>query len=68
MTTFDEIIDDIDKMSFDSQEILVDLINKRFSEIKRNRFIKDTIESKNEFINLNFKVGNSKDLFKELNI
>jgi hypothetical protein len=68
MTTFDEIIDDIDKMSFDSQEILVDLINKRFSEIKRNRFIEETIESKNEYFIGKFEEGNSVDLFKALNI
>ena len=68
MTTFDEIIDDIDKMSFDSQEILVDIINKRFSEIKRNRFIEETIESKNEYITGKFEEGNSVDLFKVLNI
>jgi hypothetical protein len=68
MTDFAEIIEDIDRMPLESQEILVDIINKRFSEKKRERFIEETLESQKEYPNGNFVEGNSDDLFKALKI
>jgi hypothetical protein len=68
MIEFAEIIDDIDKMPYESQEILVDIINKRFSEKKRERFINDTLESNQEYNDGHVQSGNSSDLFNKLNI
>ena len=68
MTEFSELIDDIEQMPFENQEIFVDIINKRFAERKRERFIEEILESKSEILDGNFTVGNSEDLFKALNI
>ena len=68
MTEFEEIIDDIEELSYESQEILIDIINKRFSERKRALFIEETLKSKAEYENGNFETGNSENLFKALQI
>ena len=68
MTEFSELIDDIEQMPFENQEIFVDIINKRFAERKRERFIEEILESKSKILYGNFTVGNSEDLFKALNI
>ena len=68
MTEFAEIIDSIENLPFDSKEILVDIINKRFSETQRVRFIESTIDSHSEYLEGNYIEGNSNDLFKSLKI
>ncbi len=68
MIEFTEILENIDKMPFDSQEIIVDIINKRFAERKRELFIKKTNQSKKEYFSGNYSTGNSQDLFKTLKI
>jgi hypothetical protein len=55
-------------MTEESQEILMDIINKRLAERRRERFIEETLESENEYHNGNFVVGTSDELFKVLNI
>jgi hypothetical protein len=67
MAAFDELIDDIENMPYESQEILIDKINKRFNERKRLRFIKETQESKEQYEGGNYSSGNSDKLFKALN-
>jgi hypothetical protein len=66
--SFAEIIDDIDSMPLESQEILLDIVNKRLTEKKRQNFIEDTLKSENEYKGGNFLEGNSDNLFKTLNI
>ncbi len=63
-----ELIEDIEQLSYENQEVLVDIINKRFAERKREKFIEETIASENELLNGDFTEGNSDELFKALNI
>lgn len=63
-----EILDKIEKFDLESQTVLVDIINKRYSQNKRDAFIDETIESIDEINSGSFKSGSSDDLFKELNI
>lgn len=68
MIEFAELIEDIDKLPFESQEILADIINKRLSEIRRERFIEETLTSNNEYSKGDYKEGTSDDLFNAIKI
>ena len=68
MNNFAEILEDIDNMPIDSQEIFIDILNKRLTEKKREKFILSTLESKKEYDSGNYTKGNSEDLFNALNI
>lgn len=68
MNQFAYLIEDVEQMPFESQEIFIDIINKRFSEIKRERFIKESLQSQNEYLSGNYEEGSSDQLFKVLNI
>ena len=68
MSEFIEIIDNIEALSFDSQAILIDIINKRFADKKKERFIRETLDSVREIEDDNYHQGSSEDLFKELSI
>jgi hypothetical protein len=68
MSEFAELIEDVEQMPYENQEIFIDIINKRFSEIKRERFIRETLESGKEYERGEFFEGNSVELFKALKI
>ncbi|MBM2817090.1 MAG: hypothetical protein HW421_3852 [Ignavibacteria bacterium] len=68
MAEFTDIIDYIDEIPYESHEILIDIINKRFLEKKRERFIQDTLQSKHDYETGNFLEGCSDELFKTLEI
>ena len=68
MGEFGDIIEKIDELPYDSQRMLVDIIQKRLAEVERNLFIEDVLESKKEFEDGKYTEGNSEDLFKALNI
>jgi len=68
MNDFDELIETVENLPYESQEIFVDIINKRFSERKRLLFIADTLLSASDYKNgLSYK-GSSEDLFETLGI
>jgi hypothetical protein len=68
MNQFADLIEDVEQMPFESQEIFIDIINRRFSEIKRERFIKESLQSQNEYLSGNFEEGSSEQLFRALDI
>jgi hypothetical protein len=68
MNDFMEILEKIDKIDLDSQSQLVDIINKRYVQSRRDSFIDETIKSIDSIKSGNYKTGSSEDLFKELNI
>jgi len=68
MSEFMEILDQIDLIDLESQSQLVDIINKRYNYNRREFFIKETLDSIVEIKNGNYQIGNSDDLFKELEI
>ncbi len=68
MSDFADILENIDQMPVESQEILIDIINKRFAEKKRDMFINETLKSREEFDKGDYQSGNKDDLFKALDI
>ena len=68
MNDFMEILEKIDKIDFDSQSQLVDIINKRYVQSKCDSFIDETLKSIDSIKSGNYKTGSSEDLFKELNL
>lgn len=68
MNGFLEILDEFEKFDFESQSVLVDIINKRFNQHKHEIFINETNFSIEEIKQGNFHSGSSEDLFKELDI
>ena len=68
MNDFSDILDKIDQIDLDSQSQLVDIINKRYNYQRREFFINETIASLDEINNGEYLIGNSNDLFNELEI
>ena len=68
MNDFMEILEKIEKIDFESQGQLVDIINKRYSQSRRDYFINETLKSIEYIKSGNYKKGGSEDLFKELKI
>ena len=68
MTQFAEIIENFDSMNFETQEILMDILNKRFEDRKNELFIADTLEAVKDQEAGNVKSGTSGELFEELGI
>ena len=68
MSEFEQLIENVEQMPYESQEIFIDIINKRFLERKRERFIEETFESRNDHTTGKFKKGNSEELFDDLKI
>ena len=68
MHQFSDLIEKVDEMPLESQEIFVDIIQKRLDEKKREKFIKEVHESKVEYDSGNYSSGSSEDLFKALDI
>ena len=68
MNDFMDILDKIEKFDIESRTVLIDIINKRFLENRREIFINDTVKSIEEVKSGNFSSGTSDDLFNELEI
>lgn len=47
--TIDQVLDTIDELSFEQQEMLVDIIYKRLLETRRQKIAQDAQESLNAF-------------------
>lgn len=68
MSEFLEILGKIEHFDLESQSLLVDIINKRYSHNRREAFIDDTLQSIENIKSGNYKIGTSDDLFDELNV
>lgn len=68
MHQFNDLLEKVDEMPLESQEMFVDIIQKRLSEKKREKFIREVHESKAEYNAGNYQTGTSDDLFKALDI
>ncbi len=68
MNAFMEILDEIDAFDIESQAVLVDIINKRYNQQRRDEFINETISSVDEIKHGEYQSGTSDDLFNELQI
>lgn len=68
MNEFMEILEEIDRFDIESQAVLVDIINKRFNQHKREVSINETVKSIEEINKGNSQSGTSDDLFNKLGI
>ncbi len=68
MYRFNDLLEKVDEMPLESQEMFVDIIQKRLNEKKRDTFVREVHESRAEFDSGNYKSGTSDDLFKTLDI
>jgi hypothetical protein len=68
MSQFAEIIDGFEEMNFESQRILIDILNKRFEQNKHEIFAEETLKSAQEYKEGKHTAGSSEALFDELGI
>jgi len=65
---FSELLDFVDNLPLENQKIFLDIANKRFAEKSRQSLITETLQSRQEYLEENYTIGNSGDLFKSLGI
>jgi len=68
MSQFAEIIDGFEAMNFESQRLLIDILNKRFEQNKYEIFAEETLKSAQDYNEGKHTVGSSERLFDELGI
>ncbi|MBI5324680.1 MAG: hypothetical protein HZB41_05325 [Ignavibacteriae bacterium] len=64
--TFNDLVDTVDELPYEEQEVLVDIINKRIIERKRNEIINDVIQGRKDYQEGNVRRGTVADLMKDL--
>jgi len=65
-TTFAEVLETIEKFTVDEKETLVDILQNRLREIKRQRIVKSVKESQREFEKGKLKPASVDDIMKEV--
>lgn len=65
-TTFAEVLETIETFTVDEKEILVDILQHRLRENKRERIVKSVKESKREFEKGNLKPASVDDIMNEI--
>ncbi|MBI5323889.1 MAG: hypothetical protein HZB41_01165 [Ignavibacteriae bacterium] len=68
MHQFNDLLEKVDEMPLESQEMFVDIIQKRLNEKKREKFIREVHDSKIEYDSGKYQSGTSDELFKALDI
>ena len=63
---FQEIIEEIESLSYDDQEILVDIINKRLLQYRRAKLLKDIAESLDAYERGEVSRGTVDDFMRDL--
>ena len=65
-TTFAEVLETIEKFSIDEKEILVDIVQNRLRDDKRQRIIKSVKEAQQEFERGELKPASVDDIMREI--
>lgn len=65
-TTFAEVLETIETFTVDEKETLVDILQHRLRENKRERIVKSVKESKQEFEKGNLKSASVDDIMNEI--
>ena len=66
MKALDKILTDIDHLSLDDKEVIIDIVKKRTIEEKRDMLYEDYIQAKKDFKKGNIKRGSASDLLKDI--
>ena len=64
--TFHKVLEDVDHLSLDEQETLVDIIRKRLIEKRRRQIIADVIEGEKEFAAGTLKPASVAEIMREI--
>ena len=64
---FNEILDQIDGLSYEDQEMLIDILKKRLIENRRNEIADNIKKSHQEYKSRNVVRGSVKNIINELN-
>ena len=65
-TTFAEVLETIEEFTFDEKETLVDILQHRLRENKRQRIIKSVNEARREFKNGELKSSSVDEIMKKI--
>ena len=65
-TTFAEVLETIETFTVDEKETLVDILQHRLHEVKRQRIVKSVKESRSEFEKGKLKPTSVEDIMKEV--
>lgn len=65
-TTFAEVLETIETLTVDEKETLVDILQHRLQENKRQRIVESVKESRREFENGELKSSSVDDIMKEI--
>jgi hypothetical protein len=65
-TTFSDVLDTIEDFSIDEKETLVDILQHRLQEAKRQRIIKSVEESRREFEKGELKSASVDEIMREI--
>lgn len=66
MVRFDEILDDVEKLSLEEQETLIDILNRRVIDRRRLELAKEIQEAQKEFQEGSVKPVTPDELMKEI--
>ncbi|MEA5510477.1 hypothetical protein VB715_11945 [Crocosphaera sp. UHCC 0190] len=65
-STFQKAIETVEALSPEEQTILIDIIQNRLGEHKRQELLQDITEAEQNYLSGNFKQGSVADLMAEL--
>jgi hypothetical protein len=64
--TFNDILEDADKLPLEDQEVLIDILNKRIHDDRRKEILRDIKSAQDEFSKKQCRPISPEDLMKEL--
>ncbi len=63
---FDEVVDAVDRLSFDEQKVLAGILRRRLRDEKRKRFVEEVMESRREYERGEYKQVTVEELMREV--
>ena len=66
-SSFQELIESVEDLPLDDREILIDIVNKRIIEQRREELVADMEESLQAYRKGEVRVGTVDDILKDLN-
>lgn len=65
-SSFQELIESVEALPLDDRQLLIDIVNKRIIEQRRDELVLDMEESLNAYKKREVRVGTVDDLFRDL--
>jgi len=65
-STFQKIIEAIEQLSLEDREILVDIIQNRLKQERREQLFQEIAEAEHDYVRGNVRSGSVSELLKEL--